>query len=284
MSSPIAMRYSPPPEAAGDKISALYELHLSSERLDEVERADRPQLRVLVQGQGRYHFANGHEDDGAALTLLGPTSGPVRVTGQGPMLVCGAGLLPPAWIAMAGAQAENLTDRAIDAVALLGQPAADLLQAMASATSTEERFALISDFIGQMSAHGDSGASEFTAIVDAWLAGSPDPAIDRLIEQTGLGIRQIERLTKRYYGLPPKTLARRYRAIRAASALARGEDIDALGLGDSFYDQSHLIREVKRFAGLTPQQMRKGKSTLQTEVSEGLKSLEGQVPPLISDA
>jgi AraC-like DNA-binding protein len=284
MSSPIAMRYSPPPPAEADKISALYELHLSADQLDEVERADRPQLRVLIQGSGRYHFANGHVDEGSPVTLLGPTSGPVRITGQGPMLVCGAGLLPPAWIAMAGTQGGTLTDRSVDAVAMLGQPAVDLLQAMTQAETTERRFALLSEFIGKVSEHGDQAAREFTILVDAWLAESNDPSIDRLIEQTGLGIRQIERLTKRYYGLPPKTLARRYRAIRAASALARGEDIDALGLGDSFYDQSHLIREVKRFAGLTPQQMRKGQSTLQTEVSEGLNSLKGRVPPLISDA
>lgn len=284
MSSPIAMRYSPPPVAVADKISALYELSLSGDQLDEVERADRPQLRVLIHGTGRYQFANGHEDEGTPVTLLGPTSGPVRVIGKGPMLVCGAGLLPSAWVAIAGERAEALTDRSIDAVALLGQPAADLLRAMNSAASTEERFALISDFIGGLSKRGDKSALDFTAIVDAWLSNNPDPSIDQLVEQTGLGIRQIERLTKRYYGLPPKTLARRYRAIRAASALARGEDIDALGLGDSFYDQSHLIREIKRFAGLTPQQMRRGKSTLQTEVSEGLKSLEGKVSRLISDA
>lgn len=284
MSSPISMRYSPPPAALGDKISALYELQLDGDHFDEVERADRPQLRILIRGTGRYQFANGNQNDGAPVTLLGPTSGPVRVVGHGPMLVCGAGLLPPAWLPIAGAAAESMTDRSIDAASTLGQPAHDLFASISAATTTEQRFDILCAFIEQASIHGDPATREFTRIVDAWLADNIDPSIDQLVEQTGLGIRQIERLTKRCYGLPPKTLARRFRAIRAASALARGEDIDALGLGDSFYDQSHLIREIKRFAGLTPQQMRKGQSSLQTEVSEGLKSLEGQVPPLISDA
>lgn len=284
MSSPISMRYSPPPPALGDKISALYELQLDGSDFDEVERADRPQLRVLIRGSGRYHFANGNANDGAAVTLLGPTSGPVRVKGKGPMLVCGAGLLPPAWLPIAGSAAESMTDRSIDAATTLGQPAHDLFASISVAATTEQRFDLLCAFIEQASIQGDPATRDFTRIVDAWLADNVDPSIDQLVEQTGLGIRQIERLTKRCYGLPPKTLARRFRAIRAASALARGEDIDALGLGDSFYDQSHLIREIKRFAGLTPHQMRKGQSSLQTEVSEGLKSLEGQVPPLISDA
>ena len=97
-------------------------------------------------------------------------------------------------------------------------------------------------------------------------------------------MRQLERLTKRYYGLPPKTLARKYRALRAASALARGEDLTDCDIANSFYDQSHLIREVKRFAGLTPQQIKKRQSQLLIEISVGRKSLEGQVGPLVSDA
>jgi methylphosphotriester-DNA--protein-cysteine methyltransferase len=95
-------------------------------------------------------------------------------------------------------------------------------------------------------------------------------------------MRQLERMAKRYYGLPPKTLARKYRALRAASALARGEDLDDAGLGDSFYDQSHLIREVKRFAGLTPKQIRT--SVLQSGVARGRKKLKGKVGPLVSDS
>ena len=34
--------------------------------------------------------------------------------------------------------------------------------------------------------------------------------------------------------------------VRAASALARGQTLDDAQLGDAFYDQSHLIREIKR--------------------------------------
>ena len=284
MTSPIAMRYGPPPAELGDRISALYELTQDNVRFNEVERADRPQLRILLAGSGQYHFDNGNIDAAYPVTLMGPTSGPVRVTGTGPMMVTGAGLLPPAWMAMAGDKAEQWTDRSLDASLILGERASTLLRDMADAGDTEARFALLCRFIAQESERNDPVMLAFTQHVDAWLAATPDPQISDLVSVTGRSIRQIERLTKRYYGLPPKTLARRYRAIRAASAMARGEDIDALGLGEGFYDQSHLIREIKRFAGLTPTQMRKGQSTLQAEVSEGLKSLEGQVPPLISDA
>src|SRR3546814_8806389 len=67
-------------------------------------------------------------------------------------------------------------------------------------------------------------------------------------------------------------LARKYRAVRAASALARGEGLDSAQLGDAFYDQSHLIREIKRFAGATPGQLGKPTSRSEEHTSE-LQSL-----------
>jgi methylphosphotriester-DNA--protein-cysteine methyltransferase len=97
-----------------------------------------------------------------------------------------------------------------------------------------------------------------------------------------MSIRSVERMTKHYYGLSPRMLARKYRAVRAASALARGEGLDAAQLGDAFYDQSHLIREIKRFAGATPGQL--GKPTSYTEATtKGRKQLAGKVSPLVSE-
>ena len=68
----------------------------------------------------------------------------------------------------------------------------------------------------------------------------------------------------------------------ALAALARGETLDEAQLGDAFYDQSHLIREIKRFAGATPGQL--GKPTLYTEATTtGRKQLAGKVSPIVSE-
>jgi AraC-like DNA-binding protein len=278
------MRYSPPPVSLGDRISSLYELQQDSETYNELERADRPQFRILLSGSGHYEFANGKIDPSGRVIILGPTSGPVRGIGTGPMHCVGAGLLPPAWVSIAGHDAEQWIDRAIDAQALFGECATALADAVAGAEDTDERFRLICAFLETATADTDPAKLAFTRKVDAWLCSAPDPQIDELVAHSGLSMRQLERLTKRYYGLPPKTLARKYRALRAASALARGEDLTDCDIANSFYDQSHLIREVKRFAGLTPQQIKKRQSQLLIEISVGRKSLEGQVGPLVSDA
>src|SRR3546814_9168789 len=78
-------------------------------------------------------------------------------------------------------------------------------------------------------------------LVDGWLTASASPQVPELVEATGMSIRSVERMTKHYYGLSPRMLARKYRAVRAASALARGEGLDSAQLGDAFYDQSHQI-------------------------------------------
>src|SRR3546814_13889744 len=93
-----------------------------------------------------------------------------------------------------------------------------------------------------------------------------------------MSIRAVARMTRHYYGLSPRMLARKYRAVRTAAAIARGETRDAAALGDAFYDQSHLIRETKRFTGATPGQLRKP-SPYTPAPTRGRKPPPGQVTP-----
>src|SRR3546814_5103246 len=85
----------------------------------------------------------------------------------------------------------------------------------------------------------------FIHATNEWLMGDISPNVDALIAETGLSGRQVERLTNRIYGAPPKLLARKYRALRIASSLS-GEGVDWPDLmGDAFYDQYHFIRSTE---------------------------------------
>lgn len=278
------MRYSPPPPELREYISSLYELRQDVATYDETERSDRPQLRIMLSGSGDYVFPGGQRDPASPVVILGPTSGTVRGVGIGPMHVVGAGLLPPAWVAIMGKRADGAIDRAINAQELFGAKATRLFEAVRDTSCTDERFRLISAFIAEAASNADPAQIAFTHIVDDWLTSCADPQIDALVKAAGVSARQLERLTRRYYGLPPKTLARKYRALKAATLIARGEDINASDIADSFYDQSHLIRELKRFAGLTPQQIKRRESHLMAEIAAGRGALRGQVGPLVSDA
>ena len=67
-------------------------------------------------------------------------------------------------------------------------------------------------------------------------------------------------------------MARRRRCSRANIARCEG-----------FYDQSHLIREMKQFTGLTPRQMRTEPSQLAKLTISRRLALGGQVHRIISD-
>lgn len=281
----ISMNYAAPPCDLTDWISSLYSLQQNVDRFEQTERPDRPQLRIIIQGAGHYIFPDGRAYVSRPVMLHGPSTGPFVARGTGPVDAYGVGLMPAAWGTLMGPDAENSVDCAVDAEALFGDRATRLYDDIRAAPDIDARFALIVEFIREVREAACDGAPvHFIRIMDAWLEEGGEADVAILSEKTGLSRRQVERLSKRYYGMPPRSLARKYRAVRTMAALARGDDIDELGLGSQYYDQSHLIREMKRFAGLTPQQIKKRQSALLVAVSRGRKSLSGKVGGLTSDA
>jgi methylphosphotriester-DNA--protein-cysteine methyltransferase len=119
--------------------------------------------------------------------------------------------------------------------------------------------------------------------VDEWLEAHLNPQVDDLVAATRLSRRQVERLCKRLYGAPPKLLARKYRALRAAVVLAKGEACTAELVEQGFYDQSHCIREIKRFTGITPTRITSDLNEL-TRLTMKRTEFAGQVAPLVADA
>jgi AraC-like DNA-binding protein len=191
-------------------------------------------------------------------------------------------MLPAGWAALMGAEAGNWIDRAFDARQIFGDSVIELKNQLIGAGSAEEQFRIGNRAATEIYRKMQGAPFEFTAMVDRWLVENNDPDIDTLIAESGLSVRQLERITKRYYGMPPKKLARKYRALRAASRIAHGDSLDDTELGLAFYDQSHLTREIKQFTGLTPGELRTGKSKLTQATMAGRSTLDGKVSPLIS--
>ena len=87
-----------------------------------------------------------------------------------------------------------------------------------------------------------------------WLGESFSPRVEDLYERLPYSQRQAQRLIVRFFGQPPATLVRRYRAIRAASLLAlpRLAPEVIAELREAYYDQAHFIRDIREFTGRTP--------------------------------
>lgn len=280
----IEVQYEAPDGRLAALISSFYRLDYRGDDFCEIERADRAQFRFQLDGQGEYHFAGGSIFPTYPVTIIGPTTAPVTATAQTSLLIFGWGMNPAGWAALMGSEAANHIDRAFDARLIFGDWIMHVRDELIAARDFAEQIELGCIAAETIFRFKKSAPFEFTAKVDNWLASATDPDVEILAASTGLSQRQVERMTNRYYGMPPKKLARKYRALRAAQLLAHGDSLDDAGLGLAFYDQSHLIREVKQFTGLTPSQLREGQSELTRATMDGRRSLGGKVSPLISES
>ena len=279
--SPI--RYYAPDADLAELISTIYVAHLPVAHFDELERADRPQFRLrLNDTPGEYHMPCGTVYEAWRAIIIGPTKAPVRAVSHGPVHLIGMGLMPGGWATLMGPDAAAYADRALPAADLFGNWIHEVGAAVAAAESEEAQVAMMQELAREVMRRGEPAPLWFTRTVDGWLTANLSPHVENLVAATGMSARSVERMTKRFYGVSPKMLARKYRALRVASAMARGDKVDEAAASEAFYDQSHLIREVKQFAGATP-----GKLSQPTDytraTTEGRHRLAGQVSPLITD-
>lgn len=280
----INVQYEAPDRRLATLVSSLYRLDYEGSAFSEIERADRAQFRFQLRGGGSYRFANGDVAPTCPVTVIGPTTGPVVASSDCPLSIFGWGMTPAGWSALMGEEAASYIDRAFDARQIFGDWIMQVREQLLAATEFSEQIEIGCLAAEDIFRFKDKAPFEFTSKVDSWLSQAGDPDVEMLARNTGLSLRQLERMTKRHYGMTPKKLARKYRALRAAQALAHGDSLDDAGLSLAFYDQSHLIREVKQFTGLTPTQLRAGQSELTEMTMKGRRSLGGKVGPLVSDS
>jgi methylphosphotriester-DNA--protein-cysteine methyltransferase len=277
----LQLDYAVPDASLSDHITLFYRFRSDLPVFEETERADRAQLRfVLHDGGGEYCFPDGHVQRAMDVHIVGPTTGPRIIRADRPVRVFGAGITPCGWAALIGSDASSMVNRLVDAADLFGERVIEAREALRAAPDLAAMEAIAAALLRALIRDSGGETLRFVRQVDAWLKASTSPEIESLTAATGLSCRQIERKCNRLYGVPPKLLARKYRALRAAVALVLDQD----QVQDGFYDQSHLIREIKEFTGLTPRQL-KSEPGLIAELSIGLRhNLTGQIDLLVSGA
>jgi len=279
----VQLDYLVPASDLAPYVTLFYHFRAAIPLFDELERADHAQFRFrLSAGEADYRFPDGSCQSAAPSHIIGATSGAIRTRAAGPVEVFGMGLTPAGWDALVGGDASTMTNCVLDADALFGPTVAETaarLRAMAG--DRLAMAAVVEPLLRTLVATANGATLAFVQAVDAWLAGAVSPVIEDLVAATGLSRRHVERRCNALYGAPPKVLARKYRALRAAVAMASGATFDP-GLIDGFYDQSHMIREIKQFTGLTPKRLREEPGVLAQLTISQRRALAGQVHPIIS--
>ena len=255
----MTVDYIDPPAAIAPYVTTLYHFRCDEAVIRDIQPAAIGQLCLFPHGTGEIHFANGHRDPNHPVGLLTPLSRATPIIVDGPFHAFGAALTPVGWAALTGLHAGDHRDRLLPAGSVLG-PEIDalgerLLAAYRDQTKTGRECALaIGTYIEHQVRPIHPRHLELIVTVGRWLGAAFNPEVNELAGTAGYSLRQVQRLVERYFGLTPRALARKYRALRAAALLSAPTLAmeDEAAIAEAFFDQSHMIREIGHFVGRTP--------------------------------
>jgi AraC-like DNA-binding protein len=255
----ISLAQFAPPPALAPFVTQIYFVRCEEECVHDLQPAALGHLVFLLKGKGSLRFHDGHVDELATASIFGPGMAAAEYNLAGPVHDLGFALSPIGFVALTGRPANQFTDRAVPASDLFG-PEVDELAArlvtghsdgsMRIAQMVEAVVALLLKHIRPLP---PSHISMVRTVID-WLSSDLDPDVDMLYAQLDMSRSTAARLITKYFGAAPKPLMRKYRAVRAASLLVDPACTPELRskVESLFYDQPHMIREIRQFAGRTP--------------------------------
>jgi AraC-like DNA-binding protein len=163
-------------------------------------------------------------------------------------------LTPLGTFLLFGVPMEALSNRVVALEDLLGTEARLLTERLYEATGWGERFELIDGFIASRLVHVGAPSPD---VAWAWRRLSDSRGgveIGALAGELGCSRKHLIARFREQVGLPPKTIARilRFRGALASLENGNGDRLAEIAQDCGYYDQAHLNRDFREFAGLTP--------------------------------
>lgn len=184
--------------------------------------------------------------------VAGARTAPYLKRLQGRSASVGATLLPGAAQWLFGVDADELSGRHLPLEALLGTAARGLRERLVEAADVDARIALFEAWLLARRPPAPGPASALARLL------RQSPSVGAAVRASGLSHRRFERQFRQAAGLNPKAWQRVRRFQRAVNALAAREGPAPADLAAAlgYSDQSHLVREFRAMAGLTPGRFR----------------------------
>lgn len=232
------------------------------EMLDCCMLNDHTVLRVIFGARWSAETADGIFDydpgDEGITLLFGPHSRAMRLKVFGSFKILTLNLAAGASALLGGPKPIDMLDRVIDYDALTGGGRLSSRFPAAAQPSewldiVDSRLRTLLDRLSPPPPDPLTRAFENACLAD------PNIAVARFAELHDVAPRTLERTVRRDFGMTPKQVLRRARALDMAAMLlgvALAEEEDEMRL--RYSDESHLIREMRQFFDMTPGQLRNG--------------------------
>ncbi|UIP07451.1 helix-turn-helix domain-containing protein [Erythrobacter sp. SDW2] len=248
----------PPRESLRPWVSHIYGIRMVAPEMAIISCgifSDSPMLRVLLDGDWHADDADGSHLFHRQALFFGPQSRRMPVSVRGSFATVGLALKPGACHALGGPSAESIMDRILpypalgwDEAALMDRfdPAADVAQWMDALEDCME--ALVAQA-------GGKPPNRTTERFYRLAFEDPSLTVTACADRLAVDKRKLERVSKRDFGLSPKQVLRRARALDMAAHLRGVADLaEAQELALRYFDQSHLIRDFSAMFAMTPMQ------------------------------
>jgi AraC-like DNA-binding protein len=198
--------------------------------------------RDLVGEEHRSSFLAGLTDEYAITEYVGTSQG-IQVD-----------LTPPGAHLVLGLPMSELANRVVQLEDVLGPAARRLTEALYEAPGWQARFELLDAALGARLAAARPPSPDVAWAWRRLIDTSGGVEIGALTNELGCSRRHLIARFREHVGLPPKTLARILRFNRVLALLARddGARLAEIAYACGYYDQSHLNRDFRDLAGITP--------------------------------
>lgn len=218
---------------------------------------DQAFIRIQLAGDWTAQTRDGPMALARASLFIGPQSRRMPITVTGGFVSVGVALRPGSCHVLNGVKLPDYVDRIVsmDGFGAAGQALLDAAAGHFDRGPEQCLQALEAAMRLQLDRSGRPHPDPVTARFEALSLRDPSASISDFAGEVGIEQRRLERIVRRDFGMPPKQVLRRARALDMASHL-RGvaDQAEADELALRYYDQSHLIREFTELFGLSPRQ------------------------------
>ncbi len=218
---------------------------------------DSSQFRIQLKGRWSADTADGPITGERTALFFGPQTKRMPISVTGSFVSVGIALRPGTGHALRRAKTADYLDRIVPCEEF-GLPGETVLQMLEREIDSEPEawLRILEDVIRRVVAEaGAERPDPITQRFEARAFADPTVSIAGFAQECGIDQRKLERIIRRDFGMSPKQLLRRARALDMASYLRGvGDPAEAEELLLRYYDQSHLIREFTELFGMSPRQ------------------------------